>query len=372
MTLSANPGATGTMKRAVITGPRELLFEELPIPAVGPTQVLVRMRASALCTWEQRTFAGVETWSYPLAGGHEYSGVVEAIGASVEVTGLAVGDQVAMSGLKRCGQCYSCRHRMDNLCDNARAARIPGKPFGPGGFGEYNVVEGHQVYKVGPLATPEEAALTEPLACVIHDMKRHPVRANDVVVIAGAGIMGLLHLVMAKRTPAFVIVSEPERVRREKALELGANAVIDPSGEDYVARVREISNGRGANVTYVAIGLPRAIEAAVAGAAKRGVVSAYASVHPSTETITLPPNTFHHREVTLSGSYSHDREDFLASSELIGRREIDLRPLISRIFPLSRLADAFEEALRRDAYRVLVLPDAEYDGHRGDAAAARA
>ncbi len=363
--------STGTMTRAVITGPKQVVLERIPIPEPGPTQVLVRMRASALCTWEQRTFAGVETWSYPLVGGHEYSGIVEAIGPAVEVTGLAVGDQVSVSGLKRCGQCYSCRHRMDNLCDNSRSQRVPGKPWGPGGFGEYVLAEGHMVYRVGPLATREEAALVEPLACVIHDMKRHPVQPNDVVVIAGAGIMGLLHVVMATRTPSFVIVSEPERVRREKALELGANAVVDPASEDYAARVSELSGGRGANVTYVAIGSTAAIEAAVAGAAKRGVVSVYASVHPSTATITLPPNTFHHREVTLSGSYSQERDDFIASAELIGRREIDLRPLITKTFPLSRLADAFEVALRKDAYRVLVVPDADYKDQRGDTPAQR-
>lgn len=361
---------TGTMRRAVITGPQQVVIEEIPTPTPGPTQVLVRMRASALCTWEQRTFAGIDTWSYPLAGGHEYSGIVEAIGDRVEVTGLKVGDQVSVSGLKRCGQCYSCRQRMDNLCDNARTARVPGKPFGPGGFGEYNVLEGHQVFRVGPLATPEEAALVEPLACVLHDMKRHPIRPNDVVVIVGAGIMGLLHLAIARRTPSFVIVSEPERVRREKALALGAHAVIDPSTEDYVARLNELSGGRGANVTYVAIGSSAAIEAAVAGAAKRGVVSLYASVHPRETTITVSPNTFHHREVTLTGAYSQERDDFLASAELIGRREVDLRSLISRVFPLSRLADAFEEALRKDAYRVLVVPDADF-AERGDAAAQR-
>lgn len=353
-----------TMTRAVITGPKQVVLEQIPVPEVGPRQVLVRMRASALCTWEQRTFAGIDTWSYPLVGGHEYSGVVEAVGSEVEVPGLAVGDQVAVSGLKRCGQCYACRTRIDNLCDNARSHRVPGQPWGPGGFGEYVVAEGHMVFKVGPDASPEEAALTEPLACVIHDMKRHPIRTNDTVVIVGAGIMGLLHLVMARKTPSFIIVSEPEPGRRQKALELGAHAVIDPSTEDYAKRVSELSNGRGANVTYCAIGVPSAIEAAVAASAKRGVVSVYASVHPRGSKISVDPNTFHHNEVTLSGSYSQERDDFLASAELIGRREIDLRPLISKKFPLSRLVDAFEEALRKDAYRVLVQPDAEYAARR--------
>ncbi|HZP96436.1 MAG TPA: alcohol dehydrogenase catalytic domain-containing protein [Candidatus Limnocylindria bacterium] len=357
--MSAVATKQGSYARAVITGPNTIVMEHVPIQTPGAGQVLVRMRASALCTWEQRTFAGIDTFSYPLVGGHENSGVIQAIGPDVELK-AKVGDQVALAGLKRCGQCHSCRRGVLNLCDNARSKRVPNAPWGPGGFGEYVLAEAYQVYPVGPVATPLEAALTEPASCVIHDMKRHPVRSGDVVVIVGAGIMGLLHLVLVKKTPCFVIVSEPEPERRAKAKELGADALIDPATEDYVARVNELSGGNGANVTYVAIGVPKAIEAAVAAAAKRGVVSCYASVHPRGSTITVDPNSFHHREVTLSGSIAQDPDDFLAAADIIGRREIDLRPLISMTFPLSRLADAFAAAGRKDTYRVFVQPDAEY------------
>lgn len=361
--------ATGTMTRAVITGPGQLEMERVPIPDVGPGQVLIRTTAAALCTWEQRTYAGIDTWSYPLIGGHENAGIVVALGKGIEA-GLEVGDQVAVSGLKRCRQCHSCRTGVDNLCDNGRSQRIPGRPWGPGGFGDYLVAEAYQVYKVGPVATELEAALTEPLSCVLHDMKRHPVRNGDVVVIVGAGIMGLLHLVMAKRTPSLVIVSEPEAPRARKALELGADAIIDPASEDFVSRVTELSGKRGANVTYMSIGIPAAIEAAVSAAAKRGVVSVYASVHPKTSTITVNPNVFHDREVTLSGSIAQQPDDFLAAAELVGKRTVDLRPLISATFPLSRLADAFASAARKDTYRVLVQPDAEYRASHGQGDAA--
>ena len=361
MTLAPPKGKTFT--RAVITGPNAIRMEEVPVPQIGPSQVLVRMRASALCTWEQRTYAGIDTFSYPLVGGHENSGVAVAVGPDVELK-IKEGDQVALSGLKRCGQCYSCRRGVNNICDNSRSKRVADVPWGPGGFGEYVAAEGYQVYKVGPVATPVEAALTEPTACVLHDMKRHPVTNGDVVVIVGAGIMGLLHLVMARRTPSFIIVSEPEAARREKAKELGADALVDPSSEDYVKRVAELSGGNGANITYITIGHPPAIEAAVAAAAKRGTVSCYASVHPKGTTITVDPNSFHHREVRLSGSIAQEPDDFLAAADIIGRREIDLRPLISMVFPLSKLAEAFAAASRKDTYRVLVQPDAELNGSR--------
>jgi L-iditol 2-dehydrogenase len=372
--VEARPSAVPeSYTRAVITAPNTIVMESVPLPEIGPQQVLVRVRASALCTWEQRTYAGIDTYSYPLVGGHESSGVVVSVGRDVELK-VTEGDQVTLAGLKRCGQCYSCRRGVLNLCDNARSKRVPNVPWGPGGFGEYVVAEAYQVYKVGPVATALEAALTEPASCVLHDMKRHPVRMGDVVVIVGAGIMGLLHLVLARKMPCYTIVSEPEPARRAKAKELGADALIDPTTEDYVARVNELSEGNGANVTYITIGVPSAIEKAVAASAKRGVVSCYASVHPRGTTITVDPNSFHHREVRLSGSIAQDPDDFLAASDIIGRREIDLRPLISMTFPLSKLADAFAAAARKDTYRVLVQPDAEYASaeRRGDTATTRA
>src|SRR5438093_935792 len=106
---------------------------------------------------------------------------------------------------------------------------------------------------------PFEAALAEPLACVLHDVKRFTPRRGDTAVIVGAGIMGLLHLAALRSTGAVVVVSEPDSVRRAKALEMGAHAVIDPSTEDYVEAVKRMTDGRGASVTYMAIGVPGAI-----------------------------------------------------------------------------------------------------------------
>src|SRR5207244_1513240 len=134
-------------------------------------------------------------------------------------------------------------------------------------------------------------------------------RRGDTVVIVGAGIMGLLHLAALRSTGAVMVVSEPDPIRRAKALEMGAHAVIDPSTEDYVEGVKRLSDGRGASVTYLAIGVPSVIEQAVQAAAKRGVVSVYASIHPRGSTIQVDPNILHYKEVLLSGSLAQDHED---------------------------------------------------------------
>ena len=125
--------------------------------------------------------------------------------------------------------------------------------------------------------------------------------------------------------------------------------------------MKELLGGRGAHVTYITIGIPAVIENAIKAAAKRGVVSAYASTHPRGSTITIDPNIFHDREVMLSGSIAQDPDDFLAAADIIGRRDVDLRPVISTVFPLSRLVDAFGVAGKKDRYRVLVQPDAVYE-----------
>ena len=348
--------ARGLYRRSVITGPRQIAFEEVAIPQPGPSQVLVKVAAAALCTWEQRVYSGVDNWSYPLVGGHEYAGEVIAIGAKVAQP-LAIGDQVAVAGLRRCGECWACRRGYDNLCDNQHAAREPGKPWGPGGFGEYALLEGYQVYRYPRRVDPLHAALAEPLACVLHDVKRFTPRRGDTAVIVGAGIMGLLHLAALRSAGATVVVSEPDAIRRSKALQMGAHAAIDPSTEDYVECVRRLTAGRGANVTYVAIGLPPAIEQAVQAAAKRGIVSVYASVHPRGASIHIDPNLFHHKEVLLSGSLAQDHEDFLEAVWSIADQTIDLTPLLSCAFPLERLEDAFAAAARPDTYRVFVTPD---------------
>jgi L-iditol 2-dehydrogenase len=319
--------------------------------------VLVKMAAAALCTWEQRVYAGIDNWSYPLVGGHEFSGEVAAIGPGV-IQPLATGDQVAVAGLRRCGECWPCRRGYDNICDNQYAiGREPGKAWGPSGFGEYALVEGYQIYRYPRPVHPFEAALAEPLACVLHDVKRFTPRRGDTTVILGAGIMGLLHLAVLRSTGAVVIVSEPDPIRRAKALEMGAHAVIDPSSEDYVEAVKRLSDRRGASITYVAIGVPSVIEEAVRAAAKRGVVSIYASIHPRGPTIQVDPNILHYHEVLLSGSMAQDHEDFLESVWSIAHRTIDLSAVISAAFPLHQLEAAFAAAAQRDTYRVFVTPD---------------
>jgi threonine dehydrogenase-like Zn-dependent dehydrogenase len=343
---------TETYKRAVFVGPKQIRFDELPIPEPGPRQALVKVKACALCTWEQRMYTGQESY-YPLAGGHEVAGELVKLGSQV-FTDARIGDRVMASPLTRCGYCESCRRGLDNICDNNR------KPFreadvpGPAGLAEYILLEDYQLFRANNGTPFEEVCLTEPLACVLRSVRKARVERADNVVIAGAGIMGLLHLVLAKQIGARVIVSEPNPERAAFAQKMGADAVIDPTQDSFADQVKALTGGRGADVIFCAVSVAQAVEQAVEAVAKGGRVHVYASIYPRGTKISIDPNPFHSKEIVLTGTMSQDKEDVLQTVRMISRELIDLKPFISLVLPFEKLEEGLQAATRPDTYRVIV------------------
>ncbi|RLC62687.1 MAG: hypothetical protein DRI80_05760 [Chloroflexota bacterium] len=343
---------TETYKRAVFVAPGQIRFDELPIPKPGPGQALVKVRACALCTWEQRMYTGEEHY-YPLAGGHEVSGVLVEVGPFTYLD-AQVGDRVMASTLTRCGYCESCRRGLDNTCDNAR------KPFretdvpGPAGLAEYVLLDDYQVYKAGNGVSFEAIALTEPLACVVRSVRKARVERADNVVVIGAGVMGMFHLVLTKQIGARVIVSEINPERAAFAKKMGADAVIDPTQAPFAEQVKALTRGRGADVIFCAMSVASAVEQAMEAVAKGGRVHVYASIHPRGTKISIDPNLFHSKEIVLTGTMSQDKEDVLQAVRMISEGLIDLKPFISLVLPFERLEEGLQAALRPDTYRVIV------------------
>ncbi len=343
---------TKTYKRATFAGPKQIRLDELPIPDPGPRQALVKIRACALCTWEQRSYTGAESF-YPLASGHEVAGELVKLGSQAFID-AQIGDRVMASPLTRCGYCESCRRGMDNICDNNR------KPFqekdvpGPAGLAEYILLDDYQVYKANNDTPFEEICLTEPLACVLRSVRKGRVERTDNVVVAGAGIMGLLHLMFAKQIGARVIISEPNAERAAFALEMGADAVIDPTQDSFADQVKALTNGRGADIVFCAVSVAQAVEQAVEAVAKGGRVHVYAGIYPRGTKISIDPNPFHSKEIILTGTMSQDKEDVLQTVRMISQGIVDLKPFISLVLPFEKLEEGLQAALRPDTYRVIV------------------
>ncbi len=343
---------SGTYKRSVFTGPGQIRIDEVPIPEPGPKEALIKVKSCAICTWEQRMYTGEEKF-YPLSGGHEVSGELVSVGKFVH-TDAKIGDPVIAATLTRCGYCESCRKGLDSNCDNSFKPQWNTDVPGPSGLSEYVLVQDYMIYKGSRNVSFDEMALTEPLSCVVRSVNKAQVRFSENVVIVGAGIMGLLHLKVNKMRGARVIVSEPNPERAAFALKMGADAVIDPTKKPFADAVKELTDGRGADAIFCAVSIAGAVESAMDAAAKGGRVMVYASIHPRGTKISVDPNLFHGKEVTLTGTVSQSRQDVLEASRLISLGLVDMKPFVSKVYPFGQLEDAIKAALRPDTYRVLV------------------
>jgi len=341
-----------TMKSIVFTGPEQVEIREIGLPALGDHQALVQVKACAICTWEQRFYRGSKPEDYPFRGGHEVSGVVVAKGPQA-LCEAAVGDPVALAIMTRCGQCYYCRRGMDNMCENDKGGALPGQPWGPGGMSQYVIAEDYQVYSATSGLDWSEIALAEPVACVARSVRRTPLSLGDTAVVQGAGIMGLLHLLLLRLRGARVVVSEPDPARRDEALRLGAAAAFDPLAEDLVGRVRDLTAGRGAEAIFFTAGGVPAIKPAIPALAKGGWLMLYGSIHPKGD-LALDPNDIHYRELVITGSFSHDKESFRESVSMLNRGLVNVSPFVSERVPFTNVDYAMKRAMSRDTYRVVL------------------
>ena len=239
------------MKVVAITGDHEVSIKEVRRPAPEKNQVLVRVRACALCTWEQRMFTRDSKVPLPFVGGHELVGEICALGGSVDEKAYPVGSRVAVRLVHQCGECYFCRVGHPELCAHLNDVDMSQMDIpGTGGLSEYLNVSVSQVYFLNQDMPDQTAVFAEPLACVLNSIEKGQIEISDDVVVIGGGIMGLLHVMAAKLCGARVILSEPDRSRRELALELGADMAIDPLAADPVEEVKRINGGRGAEVVF--------------------------------------------------------------------------------------------------------------------------
>ncbi|MBV9894270.1 MAG: alcohol dehydrogenase catalytic domain-containing protein [Chloroflexi bacterium] len=341
-----------TMRAGVLVAPRELEVREFNLPRPGPGQVLVRVRATALCTWEQRTFQGIQDIKTPFVGGHETSGVVAAVGEGV--TSVKVDDRVTL-GPVACDECYYCRRGFPSRCESYLGRFSLDGAWGPWGLADYKLVPARAAFRFAADLSFEEASLAEPISCVVHSVRAvQPELADDVVVI-GAGPMGLLNLLVLKRRGARVIVCELDPARRQKAAELGADVVPDPDDGDFTAQVRGLTDGRGADAVVAAVGSAQVDALAFDMVGKTGKVVLFASAHPS-PSLAVDHNRIHKDEIDVLGVESKSVQDFAIAVRLLSQRLIDVRPLIDRCVPLSELETAFELAIRPDTYRIVVTP----------------
>lgn len=340
------------MRAAVQVATRKVEIWELDRPVPGPGEMLVQVKACSLCTWEQRSYLGIQHATLPFTGGHELAGVVVEKGPRTR-DDLSVGDHVVLAP-RACGYCFYCLRGEDARCPDAYKVKRHPEVSGPLGLAEYLLVDHREVIQVAPGLPFAEASLTEPLACAVSAAMKVGTRLADDVVVIGAGTMGLMNVFVQKLLGARVIVSEIDAARCAKAREVGAHAVINAAQTDPVAAVKELTDGRGADVVVVSIGLAKANEQGLAMLGKSGRLMLFASAHPATP-IALDPNRVHRESLVITGTTSKHRSDFQKASRLLSHGLVSVKPLLEAQLPLDQVAEAFELAVQPHTYRVTVV-----------------
>jgi len=321
-------------------------------PVAGPGAVLVRVRAASICGSDLGIYDFTPAYSgmeLPVVMGHEFSGVVEAIGEGVEA--FSVGDRVLSRSMVSCGECRFCVAGMDNICESSSLFGI----HQDGGFADYISVPQGLLYPIPEGMSFEEAALVEPLSNAVHFVNDlTPVEPGDLAVVLGIGPIGLFSAQLLRLAGADVIITgiSVDTERFKVAEKLGLEAV-NVDEVDLVELVMERTSGRGADAAFVAVGVSSAVHQAVRLVRKRGHVTVV-GIFP--EDVPVPMTTVVRREIFLTGAYDARAPNFQVSIELIESGRIKAIDLATHRFPLEEAERAFEVAKSKAGCKVLFVP----------------
>lgn len=342
------------MRAVAVTGERTVAIIRMERPEPKENEIQIRIRNCALCTWEQRVFIGEKKVPQPMVGGHEISGEISAIGVGVDPEEYPIGAHVAARLVKACNSCYYCRRGEPTQCVELKTFLLNGpEVYGMGGLAEYICLDRSAVWRFKNEMPFEQIALTEPLACVLHSIRRAAPKIGDDAVVIGGGVMGQLHILCLQKMGVRTILSEPIAARREFALAHGCDIVIDPSGEDAVARVLELTDGRGAESVFNTTAISSVAEDAIRMTGNLGTCITYSSQHPD-HPIEISPNWIHNSESILTGAVNPSIISFDQAVNVLSKGIIAVNDLISVIYPIEEAEKAFLEALKPETYRVMI------------------
>lgn len=344
------------MRAALLFGKEDLRVEEIPTPEIGVEEVLLEVKAAAVCGTDIRMYRngakGVSPKT-PLVPGHELAGVVAKAGR--EVRGLREGTPVAVAPNMGCGTCDAC------VSGNTQLCQVDFRAFGinlPGGFAEYVRIPAEAVRQgnlcpMAPKLSFTAAALAEPLSCVYNAFLRSDIRPGDRVLIIGAGPIGLMHAKLARAGGAgkvFLNDLSAERLQLCRSLEPDLITV----GGEVVQAVMEATGGRGADVVITACPAPEAQADALRVAAANGRVLFFGGLPAERSTVGLDTNLIHYRQLVVSGTTRQSIGQYRRVLRLIEEGVVKVEDLVSARYKLEAIREAFGAVLRGSGLKHVV------------------
>ncbi|WP_320130125.1 alcohol dehydrogenase catalytic domain-containing protein [uncultured Sphaerochaeta sp.] len=337
------------MKCASITSPRHVELSDIRYPSLKPSQIMVKIAYCGICTLEQRLFTGSRRICYPIVPGHEASGEIVEIGSEV-LTDHRVHDRVVLDLVTRCHGCLSCRTGNTNLCENRH--KIGSQLLGA--FCEYVAVQPEQVFTIAPSFSLLEATFAEPLACCLRSLAKIDASLGKTLLIIGCGTMGMLHAKAALSMGLRVLVSDINKTRLSQATSMGVDAAFDASNpEKCIKEILDFTQGYGVEGCIITSSSQIASAMAFQVLCPGSKVNIFTS-YDDTPIFPVDMNTVHRKEIQITGSEGRSELDFSLAVKALSYGKVQVKDLISDIFPLQDVAKALEAALQETTYRVLI------------------
>lgn len=340
------------MKAIVSHGTKDFRLEERPIPDMDDTDVLIEVHYCGVCGTDIHMYHGTWELNPGCTPGHEASGIVRKVGARVKQ--FAPGDRVAIDPGIVCRVCDYCRSSRMHLCTN----RFGMYHYKGGGFSEYTCVPEAQVYKLPDGMPLEWGAFLEPAGCCVHCIDRADIRPGQSVAVLGGGAIGLMLVQLARLSGAArVILSEPQKTRRQIAKELGATDTIDPIHTDAPAAIRALG---GVDAVIESAGLPVTVSQCFEVVNKGGKIILFGVNNPDT-VVEFSPYQVFRNEITILGSLMTN-DVFPRTLALIASERLRVQPLISHILPLDRFHEALKMHEKQEGIKILIHPETPLTG----------
>lgn len=341
-----------SMKAALLYGKDDLRIERIPVPQVGRGEVLVRVKAALTCGTDLKTFhrgSHVMIPSLPSPFGHEFAGVVEHVGEDVD--GVAAGMPVVAANSAPCLRCDFCKAGKPNLCEDLR--------FLNGAYAEFIKVPAAIVrcnlHRLPDGMSPVQAALTEPLACVLHGLERSGIQMGQTVCILGLGPIGLMFVALAAQKGAKVIAVGRSPMKMEMALRMGAQVAIPMEDIGSLeGRIRDVTPGRhGPDVVIEAVGLPHVWEMAMSVVRKGGLVNLFGGCAKGT-VARIDAHRLHYEEKSIISVFHHTPHFVAMALRLLESGAVQAQDLVTRTLSLEELPKAFRYMEGHEALKVAI------------------
>lgn len=361
--ISTPQAIPSTMHAAVYHGKEDVRMEAVPVPEIGPGEVLIRVHTCGICGTDLKKIA-TGSHSAPRIFGHETAGKIVAVGRDVD--NFKIGDRVMVFHHIPCGECYYCRHKVFAQCPVYKkvGATAGFEPSG-GGFAEYvramDWIVRKGVVKIPDGVSYEQASFIEPVNTCMKAIESLRIEPGEVVFVIGQGPIGIMLAVLAKRAGATVVTSDlyPQRLKISEGYGLRHN--VDASRATPLNRVRELTDGRGADAVILATAGNSLIRPAIDAARPGGRVMLFAQTQRSEALID--PAAVCVDEKTLMGSYSASVDLQDENVRLVFSGGIDFERLVTHRFPLSQAVEALHLAAHPapESMKVVIQPGMEWD-----------